>query len=336
MAEHKKHGAGIYVVVALILAVLTYVEFAIVEYPVAWLSSGQVMFWLIALSLVKFWMVIWFFMHLRDDPKLYTGFFSSGMLISMGTFVALSFMFILPGAVAPNANAEEVDARDRFFVNFAAGGHAAVKAANKEVFAARAQAGNAIAPADRTLAVTPPAAADEGFDLDLEARAADPEPAPEAPAATEPASDAPVAAQGEADPGYDAELGATTYAANCAGCHQATGAGIPGVFPPLAGHAADVYAATGGIGGRAFLIDVLVYGLQGAITVDGASYNGLMPGWQQLNDAQIASVINHIVAGFDGAPEGFDAIRADEVAAARGQGLNGGDVHELRGALGLE
>lgn len=97
-----------------------------------------------------------------------------------------------------------------------------------------------------------------------------------------------------------------------------------------------MYAATGGIGGRAYLIDVLLYGLQGAITVDGASYNGLMPGWQQLSDDQLAAVINHVVAGFDGAPDGFDAIRADEVAAARGQGLNGGAVYELRGALGLE
>ena len=342
MAEHKKHGAGIYVVVALILAVLTYVEFAIVEYPVAWLTPGQVMFWLIAMSLVKFWMVIWFFMHLRDDPKLYTGFFSSGMFIAMGTFVALSFLFILPASVAPTVNAEEVGARDRFFVNFAAGGHDAVKAANKEVFAARTQTGNALAPADRTVAVTPPAAAEAGFDVDLQAAAVtepaetDAAPAAEALATPDAVPEAPVLAQADADPTYDTELGAATYAANCSGCHQPTGVGLPGVFPPVAGHGADLYAATGGIGGRAYLIDVLLYGVQGAITVDGANYNGLMPGWQQLSDDQIAAVINHVVAGFDGAPDGFDAIRADEVAAARGQGLNGGAVYELRGALGLE
>ena len=29
--------------------------------------------------------------------------------------------------------------------------------------------------------------------------------------------------------------GAQVYAANCVACHQATGAGLPGVFPPLAG-----------------------------------------------------------------------------------------------------
>lgn len=328
MAEHKKHGAGIYVVVALILAVLTYVEFAIVEYPVAWLTPGQVMFWLVAMSLVKFWMVIWFFMHLRDDPKIYTGFFSSGMLIAMGTFVALSFLFILPAAVAPTANAEEVEARDRFFVAFASGGHAAVKAANAAHRAAQAEPGRAVAPADRTLAVTPPAAAAPDAEVDVAAVAAEPTPAPQAP----------VQAQAGGGADFDRALGAQVYASNCAGCHQATGAGLPGVFPPLAGHAADLYAATGGIGGRQFLVDVLLYGLQGPITVDGANYNGLMPGWQQLNDGQLAAVINHIVVGFEGvaAPEGFEAIRADEVAAARGQGLNGAAVHELRGGLGLD
>ncbi|MFN2323216.1 MAG: cytochrome c, partial [Trueperaceae bacterium] len=211
-------------------------------------------------------------------------------------------------------------------------------------------------PADRTLTVTPPAAATDGFEVDLEARAveavaatvATPEPTTEAaPEATTEATtegaqpapdapDAPVLAQAEADPTYDTELGASVYAANCSACHQPTGAGIPGAFPPVAGHSADLYAATGGIGGRAYLIDVLLYGVQGAITVDGANYNGLMPAWQQLSDDQLAAVINHSIAGFDGAPDGFDAIRADEVAAARGQGLGGGDVYELRGALGLE
>jgi mono/diheme cytochrome c family protein len=356
--EHKKHGVGIYVVVALILAVITYVEFVIVEYPVAWLTSGQTLFWLVAMSLVKFWMVIWFFMHLRDDPKIYTGFFSSGMLIALGTFVALSFLSVLPAAVAPQANAEEVEARTAVLAALRGEAHDAPDDAHG---AAPAAAGRAVPPADRTLTVAPPAAATGGFEVDLEAAppaetgaqapdapadaqatepAAEPEAASEAAAeadaVAEPEPEAPVVAQADADPTYDTELGASTYAANCAACHHATGVGIPGVFPPVAGHAAELYAADGGIGGRAYLIDVLLYGVQGPITVDGANYNGLMPGWQQLSDAQIAAVANHVVAGFDGAPEGFDAIRAEEVAAARGQGLTSGGVYELRGALGLE
>jgi mono/diheme cytochrome c family protein len=328
MAEHKKHGIGIYVVVALILAVITYVEFAIVEYPVAWLTPGQVMFWLIAMSVVKFWMVIWFFMHLKDDPKIYTGFFSSGMFIAMGTFVALSFMFILPGAVAPEPNVAEVEARTAVLAALRSG--AAHEAdAYDDHGAAPAEAGRATPPADRTLAVTPPAAATDGFGVDLEARAVEPAPATDAAA-----PEAAVLAQAGADPGYDTALGASTYAANCSACHQASGAGLPGVFPPLAGHADDLYAVDGG---RTYLIDVLLYGLQGPIDVDGTAYNGLMPAWAQLSDDQIAAVINHSIVGLDGttAPAGFDAIRPDEVAAQRGQGLTGTDVLALRTALDL-
>lgn len=44
----------------------------------------------------------------------------------------------------------------------------------------------------------------------------------------------------------------------CAGCHQANGQGIPGAFPPLAGHVAEILAKEGG---RDYLILVLLYGL---------------------------------------------------------------------------
>ena len=78
------------------------------------------------------------------------------------------------------------------------------------------------------------------------------------------AAEAP-AATGPAD-------GAAVYASNCASCHGANGAGIAGVFPPLAGHAADLAALDGG---RTYLIDALLYGLQGAIVIDGTTYDGV-------------------------------------------------------------
>lgn len=133
---------------------------------------------------------------------------------------------------------------------------------------------------------------------------------------------------------FDRELGAQTYA-NCAGCHQADGAGLPGVFPPLAAHAPALVAAEGG---RAYLIDVLLYGLQGEIMVDGAAYNGVMPGWAQLSDEQIAAVINHILSAWDNEsllPEDFVFVAPDEVAAQRGTAMTAERVHELRGTLTL-
>jgi len=98
--EHKKHGIGEYVVVALILAVITYVEFWIVEYEVAWLGDTATLWWLMILSVVKFVMVILFFMHLKDDDVTYSGFFGSGMVIGLGTFVAFAFLMTAPSSLS--------------------------------------------------------------------------------------------------------------------------------------------------------------------------------------------------------------------------------------------
>lgn len=127
----------------------------------------------------------------------------------------------------------------------------------------------------------------------------------------------------------DAEVdGAGVYATFCQSCHQADGSGIPGAFPPLAQHAADLAAAD-----RDYLPLVLLYGLNGEIVVDGASYNGVMPGWAQLSDAQIAAVLNVISIDWDAAgvlSADFAPYDADEIAAARGRELGGAEVREAR------
>ena len=118
--------------------------------------------------------------------------------------------------------------------------------------------------------------------------------------------------------------GAAVYASSCASCHGANGAGVAGVFPPLSGHAADLAALDGG---RTYLIDALLYGLQGAIVIDGTTYSGVMPAWGQLSDDAVAAVLDHIVT-----LDGSDApgFTAEEVAAERGKGLAASDVLTLR------
>ncbi len=161
-------------------------------------------------------------------------------------------------------------------------------------------------------------------------------PAPEAAAGGE-AGPAPEGADAQADatpaPATPAVDGAAVFATNCAACHQATGAGIPSAFPPLADHIGDLYAAD-----RSYPIDVLLYGLQGPISVNGQTYNGLMPAWSQLGDAQIAAVLDHIMTAWgdaDGLAEPFVPYTADEIAAARGRGLGGADVAAHRAELAL-
>ena len=82
--------------------------------------------------------------------------------------------------------------------------------------------------------------------------------------------------------------GAAIFAARCVACHQATGTGVPGAFPPLAG--------SNWVNGRdTTLIQILLHGIQGTLTVNGASYNGTMPTFgTQLSDAEIAAVLTHV------------------------------------------
>lgn len=131
------------------------------------------------------------------------------------------------------------------------------------------------------------------------------------------------------------ELGTQVYTTNCSSCHQANGQGIPSAFPPLAGHLPAVYSADGG---RDYLIHVLLYGLQGEISVSGQTYNGVMPAWAQLSDEQIAAVLNHELTSWEneGVLEPFEPILPADVAAQRDQGLSAAEVYELRQSLGLE
>lgn len=128
-----------------------------------------------------------------------------------------------------------------------------------------------------------------------------------------------------------AQQGATVFQ-QCQGCHQPNGAGIPGVFPPLAGHIPEVLAAKGG---REYLVNVLLYGLTGEISVKGQKYNGAMPAFgAQLKDDQIAAVLNYVSTSWGNKnPQAFTAA---EVAAQRAKKLTSAQVYDLRKKLGLK
>ncbi len=81
-----------------------------------------------------------------------------------------------------------------------------------------------------------------------------------------------------------AQSGQALYGQHCATCHQANGQGLPGAFPPLAGHVPEILAKKEG---RTYLLDLVLFGLQGQIRVKGQTYNGAMPAWgPQLKDAR--------------------------------------------------
>ena len=81
-------------------------------------------------------------------------------------------------------------------------------------------------------------------------------------------------------------LGRQTFN-NCMQCHQDTGKGIPGTYPPLDGSAVV-------LGDPATPVRILLHGLQGDVTVEGATYNGQMPSWSHFSDEQIAAVLTYV------------------------------------------
>jgi mono/diheme cytochrome c family protein len=116
-------------------------------------------------------------------------------------------------------------------------------------------------------------------------------------ASTTPQATAPVAADG-----------AQMFASRCSSCHQATGVGLPGVFPPLAG--------SEWVNGDASKVaEILLLGIDGPITVKGATFHGVMPAFgHQLSDAEIAAVASYVRSSFGNKSP---AVTADVVKAER-------------------
>ena len=82
-------------------------------------------------------------------------------------------------------------------------------------------------------------------------------------------------------------LGEQVFGNKCAACHQVSGTGVAGVFPPLAGDA--VVTAKD----AAEHIRIVLRGRQGK-TIGGVAYPSPMPAFaDQLTDDEIAAVINH-------------------------------------------
>src|SRR4051794_33630088 len=76
------------------------------------------------------------------------------------------------------------------------------------------------------------------------------------------------------------ERGAALYQTQCVSCHQASGEGIRGVFPPLAG--SDFLLAD-----RDRSIRFVLQGNMGQITVNRTDYTGAMPPHPNFDDQMV-------------------------------------------------
>lgn len=105
------------------------------------------------------------------------------------------------------------------------------------------------------------------------------------------------------------EAGQRLFATICSACHQPTGRGIPGRFPPLAG--SDFLNAD-----KTRAIRVVLKGLQGQVVVNGQTFNNAMPRLP-LNDEEIASALTFVYNSFGNSgkevtPEEVTAVRLEK------------------------
>jgi nitrite reductase (NO-forming) len=103
------------------------------------------------------------------------------------------------------------------------------------------------------------------------------------------------------------KAGEVLFKGTCSACHQDTGAGIANVFPPLAN--SDYLLAD-----RKRAIGVVLNGLTGPVTVNGATYNSVMPPMSQLNDDEVANILTFTLNSWGNAG---GVVTAKDVAQVR-------------------
>lgn len=102
--------------------------------------------------------------------------------------------------------------------------------------------------------------------------------------------------------------GQAVYMQVCFACHQPTGLGLPGMFPPLAG--SDWTSAPK----PDRMIRVVLHGITGSLTINGKAFTTpapIMPPPGSLSDQQIADVLTYVRSAFGNkaSPVSADQVR---------------------------
>lgn len=105
--------------------------------------------------------------------------------------------------------------------------------------------------------------------------------------------------------------GRRVFRAQCASCHQPSGAGIGAAYPSLLGTdwvTGDVHR----------LVRLVLHGVEGPMEVDGRTYDNVMPPYAFLSDDEVAALLTYVrrgLAGNDATP-----VTASLVASVRAEG----------------
>ncbi len=110
-------------------------------------------------------------------------------------------------------------------------------------------------------------------------------------------------------PGLQAGMqrGKKVYDTYCLTCHQADGAGVPRMNPPL-------IKTTYVLGDKKRLINIILKGFNESVEINGDFYDNPMPAQPQLTDQQVADVLTFVRNSFGNKAS---IITAAEVKAMR-------------------
>jgi mono/diheme cytochrome c family protein len=103
-----------------------------------------------------------------------------------------------------------------------------------------------------------------------------------------------------------ADRGKLIFEQTCLACHQADGAGVPQLAPPLV-------KGTFVNGDKAKLIGIVLHGLEN-VEINGEYYSNPMPSFDYLSDQDIADVLTYVRSNFSNSAS---AITSEEVTSAR-------------------
>ncbi len=106
--------------------------------------------------------------------------------------------------------------------------------------------------------------------------------------------------------------GKQLFTGTCSVCHQANGEGLKGVFPPLA--KSDYFAKN-----PKKMVNAMLHGVSGKVTVNGVEYNSVMPPMNQLTDDEVANIGTFVLNSW-GNPGG--QVTKEQAAASRAENPN--------------
>jgi len=117
------------------------------------------------------------------------------------------------------------------------------------------------------------------------------------------------AEKGELTLEQQVKAGEALFAGTCSVCHQPNGQGLEGVFPPLAG--SDLLAKD-----PRRAVHIVLNGLSGPVTVNGKTFNSVMPPMSQLNDDDLANILTFVTHSWGNQGMRYSAQELEKTRAA--------------------